>query len=158
MAKADLLGFSSELEAMGLKRRSAPKDAGLIDFAPLCDMTFQLLAFFIMTVQLAGQETVDVPQITHGQGVDLDSAIVFTVLKPLDAKSDAKMLLGNGPEGKAMTIEEARSAIESAVTAGRGNIIIKAEREVPWGAVQQLGRVVASVSGAELFVGVADKE
>jgi biopolymer transport protein ExbD len=158
MAQSDLLGSDSAAEALGFKRRTLPKDAGLIDFAPLCDMTFQLLAFFIMTVQLAGQEMVDVPQITHGEGVDLDSAIVFTILKPLDAKSEAKTLLGNGPDGKTVSLDEARSAIENGVNAGRGNVIIKAEREVPWGAVQRLGRIVASVSGAELFVGVADKE
>jgi biopolymer transport protein ExbD len=155
MPKPDLL---SSTEGMSFKRRLPSKDASLIDFAPLCDMTFQLLAFFIMTVQLAGQEVVDVPQITHGQGVDLDSAIVFTVLKPLDPKSESKILLGNGPEGRAVNADESRAAIEAAVLAGRGNIIIKAEREVPWGAVQGLGRIVSSVSGAELFVGVADKE
>lgn len=139
-------------------KRKLSDTAGLIDFAPLCDMTFQLLAFFIMTVSLAGQETVDVPKITHGTGVDLDSVTMFTILKPLDAKSEAKLILGNGPDGRVVTLDEARAAIEAGVNGNKGNVIIKAEREVPWGAVQRLGRIVASVSGAEMYVGVADKE
>jgi len=159
MALADAIEQDNGADTLQFKaKKRSGGDPSLIDFAPLCDMTFQLLAFFIMTVQLAGQETVDVPKITHGKGVDLDTAIIFTILKPLDVKSDAKMLVGNGPDGRAVNVEEARAAIEAGVNSGRGNVIIKAEREVPWGAVQKLARVVSSVSGAEFFVGVADKE
>jgi biopolymer transport protein ExbD len=141
------------------KAKSRPKgDQGLIDFAPLSDMTFQLLAFFVMTVKLANQESVDVPLISRGKGVELSTATVFTMLAPLDAKSEAKMILGNGPEGTQVTLDDARGAIEAAVRAGKPNIIIKAEKMCPTGAVQKLSRVVAGVSGAELFIGVADSE
>jgi biopolymer transport protein ExbD len=146
-------------DATAFKAKSRPKgDASLIDFAPLSDMTFQLLAFFVMTVRLANQESVDVPLISHGQGVELTTATVFTILAPPDAKSEARMLLGNGKEGTQVTLDDARTAIENSVRTGKPNIIIKAEKTVTTGVVQQLSRVVAAVSGAELFIGVADTE
>jgi|GEM_PF-2417391 biopolymer transport protein ExbD len=157
MALAEMLTAGSGA-AMFPKRKKPAGDQGAIDFSPLCDMTFQLLAFFIMTVKLANQETVDVPTISHGTGVELDTAMVFTMLASADAKGDPRIILGNGAEGKSVTLEEARNAIEASVRQGKPNIIIKAEKTTTAGAVQKLSRIVAAVNGAELFIGVADTD
>jgi biopolymer transport protein ExbD len=161
MALADLMQSDDEsgtLMEFKAQRRGYSAEASFIDFSPLVDMTFQLLAFFVMTVKLASQEAVDVPPIARGEGIELDQSTVITMLAPSETYRETRILLGDGVKGSELTLERVREEVEASVNKKRPFIIIKAERLTPAGAVQRVCRIVASVPGAELYIGVKDKE
>ena len=151
--------FSLSAEASGAmafpkRRRGLSADAAFIDFSPLVDMTFQLLAFFIMTVRLANQEMVDVPEIRRGVGVDKAEATVLEIRAPTEAYPESMILLVKDGRTTELKLDDVEAALEAD---GKEMVVIKAERLVRHGVVRAVSSIVASC-GKELYVGVKDKD
>ena len=147
---------SFDLAARRPARVSVAKQTD-IDMSPLADMVFQLLAFFIMTVKLASQETVDVPTISHGKGLDVDKSTVITVFAPSETSPEPRLFLGFGSEMTPINYDQIKDIVLQGLSAGKGDVIIKAERLTPWGFVERAMQEVAATD-ASLYIGVKDEE
>jgi biopolymer transport protein ExbD len=168
MAARSLFGAESPF------RRRRHTSSADIDLTSAIDVVFQLIIFFMVTSTMSQRSAVEVPAAAHGTGVDLTTATVITLLAPREAGADAPVFLGDGaadPQAVAGTrqraaldrsagagVDEVNGYIERAVTAGKGQIIIKAEKRVPHRDVLRVARQVAAVEGATLFVAVEDLE
>ena len=161
---ADWLHSDADLAFEFVNRRtSSAVHQAQIDFSPLADMVFQLLTFFIMTVRLANQQNVDLPSISIGEGLDVDSAAIVTILAPNPSKGEAQMFLGDDME-HFVSLDELPAEIQRSLeqTPPKTNVIIKAERLVQSGVVLQVSRIVAElqnrIPGLSLYIGVRDQE
>src|SRR5690606_39269892 len=100
----------------------------------------------------------------YGSGVPLRNAIVVRVIAAGVGGSDRHIIQipKTNPDGTDATIGDANfddvtREVTDAVSAGRINAIVKADREVPHGFVQQVVRAVTAVDGAKFTIGVRDK-
>ena len=135
-------------------------DKSHIDMTPMVDVVFQLLTFFLLAVKRDSMETVDVP-ITNNSTAVLESESIYITIKPAPRKdAEPEIIIGESRkgDGKAVTLEMVRDAVEKGVANGRPKIVVKAERLVKWGEVQKVTRIIALVKDAQLFVGVQVKE
>lgn len=103
---------------------------GAIDPAPLVDVVFLLLLFFVLSSPFVMQA---------GFGVELPSTTVPTLTTfqalVVTVKSDDLMFYNNQP----VTIEGLQKALQSAVRDGRAReLIIKADRQVRHGTIVQI--------------------
>ena len=61
-----------------LKKRKENPDDGELDITPMIDITFLLLAFFVVVSKMDPQQAVDLPSATVGEAVqDKDSVILI---------------------------------------------------------------------------------
>lgn len=143
---------SNEFMTLRPKRKRVSSN---IDFSPMADMVFQLLAFFIMTVKLANQDNTDLPAITKGDGQDVKQATIITIKQPSDTIAESQIFVG-AAEGSPLTIENVEEAVRSL---GKSEIVIKAERLVPAGLVIRVARAAKKGNeNAILQVGVTDQQ
>ncbi len=137
-----------------LKKRDFDAD---LDFTSLIDVVFLLLIFFMVTSTMRGTPDIDVPRAKFGTGVADRQATVITILRnPATNYETAVILLGDG-RGPESEIEGVRAYVEEGVRARRTQVIIKAERDVPHGFVQQVAKQVAGIEGIQFNIGVQDK-
>ena len=142
------------------KEKSNTGEKSHIDMTPMVDVVFQLLTFFLLAVKRDSQEPMDVPVTTHSTAV-LESESTFISIKPAPrAGADPVITIGESRRGDGITVtpEMIKQEVEKGVSAGRPHIVVKAERLVRWGDVQKVTRIVASVTGAQLHVGVQGKD
>jgi biopolymer transport protein ExbD len=142
------------------KAGSNSGDKSHIDMTPMVDVVFQLLTFFLLAVKRDSMETVDVPITTTTTAV-LESESTYITVKPAPRKdAEPEIIIGEkkSGDGKAVTLESVKAAVESGVAAGRPKIVVKAERLVKWGDVQKITRIIAQVKDAQLYVGVQSQE
>jgi biopolymer transport protein TolR len=128
---------------------------GDLDITPMIDVTFLLLIFFMVSSTMQSRPDLDLPVASHSLGVDAQGTVVVTLLAGVGAEP-AKVLLGDG-RGDEGDLDDVRSYITAAVSEGRRSVVIKAEGDVSYQQVNEVARTVASVEGAELFVGVGDR-
>jgi biopolymer transport protein ExbD len=148
-----LFGDGSD-EGFAVKPRKAP-DADL-DITPMIDVTFLLLIFFMVTSTMQGTPDVEVPPAKHGVGVDTMRATVITVKRPEVPDGRPTIILGDGrgPEGD---LEAVREFVERRRAQDVTQVIIKADRDVQHGYVQEVARVVSAIDGVRFSIGVQDK-
>ena len=142
------------------KEKSNTGEKSHIDMTPMVDVVFQLLTFFLLAVKRDSQEPMDVPVTTHSTAV-LESESTFISIKPAArAGAEPVITVGESRRGDGITVtpEMIKQEVEKGVAAGRPHIVVKAERLVRWGDVQKVTRIVASVTGAQLHVGVQGKD
>jgi len=130
--------------------------AGDLDITPLIDVVFLLLIFFMVTSTMKGTPDIDVPVAHFGVGVPSRNATVITIRRAGSPLDPPVVMLGDGrgPEAGLEAIEE---YIEAGVRANRPQVIIKAERDIPHGFVQEVTRIVAGVEGVRFNIGVQEK-
>ena len=152
----------------GIRRPKKEREEAELDITPMIDITFLLLAFFVVVSKMDPTTAVDLPEASDGLAIPEKNCVVFVVTTgatPEDAlifkgrgKDDASMIPdGDPPEQEAMVAdfvdEELRARPE--VT----SILIKAEGDVRTGAVELVKR---GISGSELgkdrdiYVGVEE--
>ena len=142
------------------KEKTKNVEKAHIDMTPMVDVVFQLLTFFLLAVKRDSAEPLDVPVITRSTAV-LESQATFITVKPAPRGSvDPIVVIGENRRGKGeqITPEMVKDHVIKGVQAGRPYIVIKAERLCKHGDVLKISRIVASVEGAHLHVGVQNKE
>src|ERR1700755_700690 len=97
-----------------------------IDMTPMVDVVFQLMTFMLFSVQMAGDEKVDIPPARHGVGVEESAATFLTLLKPEAPGAEPKLLLGHG-EGDPATLDQARQAVANGVKEGKRKVVLQAD-------------------------------
>ena len=144
------------------KGKSNSGEKGHIDMTPMVDVVFQLLTFFLLAVKRDSQEPIDVPTVTRSDAVADSESTYITIKPPLGGSKEPVIILGDrgggGADKKEIKPEDVKSEVESGVKNGRPKIIVKAERLVAHGDVLKICRIVASVEGAVLHVGVQTRE
>jgi biopolymer transport protein ExbD len=129
---------------------------GELDITPLIDCVFLLLIFFMVTSTMKGTPDIDVPVAHFGTGVPSAQATIVTIRNPLTAGDSPKILLGDG-RGPEADLNAVREFVEQGVRENRTHVIIKAERSVTHGFVQEVTKVVAGVEGVHFNIGVQDQ-
>lgn len=138
-------------------RRNRGGVDGDLDITPMIDVTFLLLIFFMVSSTMQGSPDLDVPVAEHGVGVQTDGAVVITVRAPgtLDP-TQPTIILGDGA-GPRGTVDDVLGYVEEHQQQGKWQVIIKADREVPHGFVQQVGQALAGIDGIKFYLGVQDR-
>ncbi|RMG39088.1 MAG: biopolymer transporter ExbD [Planctomycetota bacterium] len=137
------------------KRKRSGEEADL-DITPMIDVTFLLLIFFMVTSTMQSSVDQDVPPAKHGVGRDSNRATVITIKQPASSGDTPRILLGDG-KGPEASVDEVEQYVADGLRAGRSFVVVKAEREVPNGFVQEVLKAVTAVDGVEFSIGVRDK-
>jgi biopolymer transport protein ExbD len=130
------------------------------DITPMIDMTFLLLIFFMVTSTMQVEAKLQMPPAGHGVGVPLEEAVVMSVLKTGD---EPLIVQGPEPDGTPMQLGEVGTYVSSELSSGgKHTIIIKADRDVPSGFVEEVARAASEAAPDDMelqfFVGVQDKQ
>ena len=144
--------FGGEEDCLANKKRSESETD--LDITPMIDVVFLLLIFFMVTSTMQDPRENDPPPAKHGVGADSSIATILTINRPEDAASEPTVVFANGEEG---TLEDIKAEVEAGVAEDRFHVIIKADRDVPHGVVNQVMRKAAEVENVQLFVEVSDK-
>ena len=137
-------------------RRSRRTLQADLDITPMIDVTFLLLIFFMVTSTMQGNPDVDVPPARHGVGVDAQQSTVIMVKTPDVAGGQPTIVLGDG-RGPAGDLDDVREYVERRRGQGYARVIIKGDRDLPHGAVQEVVKVVNAIDGVRFSIGVQDK-
>jgi len=146
-------------ESSRLPRLGSTLDADL-DITPMIDVTFLLLIFFMVTSKMDRSTELQVPQARNGLGVSQEQSTVISIFK---TEGEPEIYLSNerrenGPvEPAAVT-----PYVQAAVAEGRLDVIIKADRDVPSGIVDEVTRAAREAAPADedlkFFLGVMDQQ
>ncbi|MHC4877658.1 MAG: ExbD/TolR family protein [Planctomycetota bacterium] len=140
----------------GMKKKK-PEEADL-DITPMIDVTFLLLIFFMVASKMDPQKQANVPPAVHGKGVDANAASFVTVLAD-PGGGPGRVVLGDGPDGEeAPSMELVKRYVQSALMEGKELCIVKADRDVNEGKVQEVLKVLGELEGLQFAVGVKDPQ
>jgi biopolymer transport protein TolR len=146
--------FGDAADDAPIKRRALP--TADLDITPMIDVTFLLLIFFMVTSTMQGAPDVEVPPAKHGAGVDTLQATVITIRAPAAPGERPVIILGDG-RGEQGDLDAVREYVERRRAQDISQVIIKADRDVQHGAVQEVAKVVTAVDGVRFSIGVQDK-
>ncbi|RPI89034.1 MAG: biopolymer transporter ExbD [Planctomycetaceae bacterium] len=133
-----------------------PVADGEMDITPMIDCVFQLLIFFMVASNMTGQTEADVPFAKHGIGVETNKATVISVVGSRAAGGRPQLFLE--PDTKtAVDVPAIQARVRQQVAVGHNDVVIKAERGLSHGAVQEVARAINEIEGVRFFVGVKDR-
>jgi len=127
-----------------------------IDITPMIDCVFLLLIFFMVTSTMKGSVDLDLPIAHYGTGVPAGNATIVTIRR-MEAGGPPTILLGDG-RGPETDLAGLRTHVEESLQRTKRHVIIKAERDIPHGFVQEVTRVVNDVEGTIFNIGVQEKK
>jgi biopolymer transport protein ExbD len=136
-----------------------------LDITPMIDVTFLLLIFFMVTSTMQ-QSQENLPVAEHGVGVESRESLVVSILAPKSSSAPPAVRVGGGEEltgtGSPLDLDESRSArireqVDQARQEGKTRVIIRADREVPYGFISRVMRVVNEVEGMAFSFEVKDR-
>lgn len=150
MAKGSLGGDA------GIKKKKN-EDADL-DITPMIDVVFLLLIFFMVTSTMDDQKAANVPPAEHGVGVDANNATIVSVVAD-EAGGTGRVILGDDPSGEEIVnLELVRRYVQAGFNEGKELVIIKAERDVKEGRVQEVLKTLAEIDGLKFAIGVQNPQ
>lgn len=104
-----------ELDVDIQPRRTKTEDADL-DMTPMIDITFLLLAFFIVVSKLDAQVPVTLPKAISGSTIAEENCVVFVVTADTPG-GQAKIFKGQSLDGATRVVSEGGLDIEAEITA-----------------------------------------
>ncbi|MBX3418471.1 MAG: biopolymer transporter ExbD [Pirellulaceae bacterium] len=151
-----------------IKSRPKKREDTEMDITPMIDMTFLLLAFFIMCSKMDPTVAVDLPGAFYGDPVSEKDSVVLVVAAGA-TKADYTIYKGRSDEypiseTEPMAQEEAVAMYVQQELSARPDVqavVIKAEGKVKSGAVETVKRGVIQAELAEgrrLYVAVEEKQ
>ncbi len=150
-----------------LPKRKRNPDEGELDVTPMIDVTFLLLAFFVVVSRMDPQAAVALPMASYGDSIqDKEAVTLIVVLNDEDSKiveiykgrsMGEDTLVAPGDEEAQET--EIGEYVESELSAHptKTSILIKAEGQVKTGMVQLVKRGIAQSELAQsrkIYVGI----
>lgn len=136
--------------------RRKMKDEADLDITPMIDITFLLLAFFVMVSKMDPQLPVKLPQALNGDPIPEKNCVVLVVIKGAGedeykiykgrTKDDAAIVAATEPIDQEAEIADYVESTLSRMPKLQG-VMIKAEGEVKTGVIETVKRGVA---GSEL--------
>jgi biopolymer transport protein TolR len=160
----------NESAGLELPKRKRNKDDGELDVTPMIDVTFLLLAFFVVVSHMDPQAAVDLPPASFGVSVP-DKECVTLVLTVAESGEGYEIYTGRSmgedskiPQGDEEAYETAiGDYVENELSAfpTKTSVLIKAEGDVTTGSVELVKRGIAQSELAktrEIFVGVEEEQ
>ena len=151
-----------------LRKHKRNPEEGEIDITPMIDVTFLLLAFFVVVSRMDPQAAVDLPKASFGFSVPdkncvtlvvtaADNADGFEVYKGRSMRGDTRVAAGDPIDQET----EIGDFVEQQLSAHpqKEAVLIKAEGDVKTGAVELVKRGVAQSGLAQnrlIYVGVEE--
>ena len=142
---------------MLLNRQATQERDEHIDLTPMVDVVFQLMTFMLFSIQLTGSE-LNVPKAKHGVGVDDTSTTLVWLLKPESQGGEARIVVGDAPDGPVLSLDALVKAVEDGVREGKRNVVLEADGEVTHGDVLKTAAAVAKVENVSLRIGVQEPD
>ena len=143
-----------------ISQRKKPQFDNEIEIAPLIDMVFLLLIFFIVTSTMERQSSIDLPRTEYGVAVSERNATTISV----EGKgANIHVYLGDNIGGVLLPdlTQPQEAAIAQAVEAGylegKTSLVIKADRDVHTGEISRIIKAATNAVG-ELNVSMATVE
>jgi biopolymer transport protein ExbD len=146
--------MSHEERGSGMFRRRRP-EAAEMDITPMVDVTVLLLIFTMVGSHITSGKPVDLPVAEGGVGVATDKSV------PVILRQDDNLVGAVEPRvelenGRVAGLEELKRHVRERADAGKKDFLIRAERRVPTGLVQQVARAVQETPGARFFVAIEE--
>ena len=142
-----------------LKKRQPAAEEDDLDITPMIDVTFLLLIFFMVTSNMEQSAQVAIPPAKHGLGVSVADSTVITIFRTDD---EPEIYLADGEKKNGpVDVSEVTAYVQTGITDRKFNVIIKADRDIPSGFVEEVARAANEVETEEdlkFFVGVVDKQ
>ena len=152
-----------------LPKKKRNPDDGELDITPMIDVTFLLLAFFVVVSKMDPSASVALPIASYGQSVQEKSCVTLIVTVD-DTGEGFNIFMGRGTDedsqlqaGDPEAQEEAIGQfVENQLSAfpEKNAILIKAEGDVKTGAIEMCKRGIANSQLAEariIYVGVEER-
>ena len=140
----------------GFSRRRQPAEMDL-DITPMIDVTFLLLIFFMVASTMQATSDSNIPPAKHGVGIETGQSTTISIRFDESVDSSPVILLGDGA-GRQAGVEDVADFVRAGVENNRSHVVIKADRDVPHGFVQQVARAANTVEGIRFFIAVRDKQ
>jgi len=142
-------------EPIRLGRRTRYEDAAM-EMAPMIDVTFLLLIFFMLTNSLANPAAMDVPEAVHGRGVTLEGQQLILI------DQNGGYYLGDTPnhQSAADSLDALVAEVHKNARASKLDldVIVSAHRDVKHRHVRELLEGLATVEElGEILLGVEEK-
>lgn len=157
MAKKKTL-FNSD-DSSWKKKSTAGGGGDDLDITPMIDVTFLLLIFFMVTSTMQATQDSDVPVARHGVGVDTRGSTMVLVHNDgngLNGTSVVELKEAGGTTE--VTLDELTARVRERFQSGVVDVIIKADRGVPHGFVQEVTRAVTEIDGVKFYIGIEEKK
>jgi biopolymer transport protein TolR len=150
-----------------LPKRKRNPDDGELDITPMIDITFLLLAFFVVASKMDPQAAIELPKASYGESVPEKAAVTLLVTldeaggyKIFKGKSEKDPVTATDPEG---IEEEIANFVQNSLGANpeKTSILIKAAGDVKTGTVEMVRRGVAGSEMAgerKVYVGVKEEQ
>lgn len=142
-------------------------DDSEMDITPMIDITFLLLIFFIVAARMDKDTPVELPKAKHGTNVVVKSSAIITLAAGPENKAEVYKGDGKSADKKIATTDpedeeqEIINYLMDEFTAGKSEVLIKAEKNVKHGDVSRVSKAVgkAQKEGANvLYVGVIEQK
>jgi len=156
MPEAEAEWEAEEARAAVRLARRRPYEEAAMEMAPMIDVTFLLLIFFMLTNSLANPAAMDVPAAVHGRGVTLEGQQLILVdqdgryyLGDTASEQSAADSLDALVEEVTQNSQESREPLE---------VIVSAHRDVKHRCVRQLVEGLAAIEDlGQILLGVEEK-
>jgi biopolymer transport protein ExbD len=139
----------------GFKKRAMADSE--MDITPMIDCTFLLLIFFMVTSTMDSSKQSNVPPAKNGVGIDARGAS-FVTIKAAPGGAQPELIMGDTKGETANSVEQVKRYVEQEFSTGKKICIIKADRDVTSGKVQEVLKSLAEIEGISFAVGVQDKK
>ena len=134
----------------GISQRKKPKFDNEIEIAPLIDMVFLLLIFFLVTSTMERQSSIDLPRTEYGVVVSERNAMTISIEgKGANIRVYLGDNIGGDPLSDLTQPQEAAivRAVEASFLEGKTSLVIKADREVHTGEISRIIRAATNAVG-----------
>lgn len=158
-------------EQFTLPKRKRNKDDGELDITAMIDVTFLLLAFFVVVSKMDPQAAVDLPVASYGASIQDKSAVTLIVVLDKDDSDKVAIFKGPSMDGDTKISSVDPEAAEEEIGAYVENelsthptkeaVLIKAEGKVKTGMVQMVKRGVAQselAKSRKIYVGIEEEQ
>ncbi len=154
-----------------LPKRKRNPDDGELDITPMIDVTFLLLAFFVVVSRMDPQAAVALPLASYGDSVQDKEAVTLIVILDKDTgekveiykgrtmRDDTRVPVGDEEFQEENIGEYVENELSSHPT--KNAILIKAEGQVKTGMVEMVKRGIAQselAKSRKIFVGIEEEQ
>ncbi len=151
-----------------LPKRKRNKDDGELDITPMIDITFLLLAFFVVSSKMDPQKDIPLPFASYGEAVS-DQASVTLLVTVEENTDEYKIFLGKSDDNPVTSTdpeeqeEEISEFVDKQLSANpeKTTILIKAAGDVKTGTVEMCRRAIGNAElfqDRKIYVGVKEQQ
>ena len=157
MARRTVFMGGSEQALLSKKKKGEEAD---LDITPMIDVTFLLLIFFMVTSTMQESSSIKPPGARHGEGTNKEDSVIITIAAPLSETEEPEIRYGDKPNSPIINLGQVEAEVNAGLTQlglAEPHVIIKADRSVPYGFVEQVLREIDRIDNVNYHIGVEDK-